>query len=102
MIKMTIDEIKNKTREAIKKNSLLDYQEIMQKIKDAADRGEWELYLDYGAYDLEVLKKFKEEGYKVEVYHGDLDDFGNIYEGWVKINWKVNKKSKRNFFLKWK
>ena len=70
-----LDEIEERILEAIKKGSF----EIYFKSKE-------ELYFGAG-----VVEDLHSRGFKVKIISPDMDEYGRMYPGYIKISWKHGK-----------
>lgn len=84
----TVDALKAKTEPILK--------QIEEKILKEAAEGEFETYYAE-TVTTEVIDKLRAMGYKVKVVSSDIDDYGNFYPGFIRIDWK-SYDGKGNFF----
>lgn len=68
--------------------------EINKKIRFAAEEGRFEVFvsedeLPFGLIvKMEMIEKLKENGFRVKLLHGDIDDYGQYYMGGLNISWR--------------
>ena len=98
---MKIDKIPTKkgmqdTAIAARKEVAADgINEINKKIRLAAKRGKFEVFVSENELlpsglivKMEMIEKLKENGFRVKLLHGDIDDYGQYYMGGLNISWR--------------
>ena len=81
-------DVYNKTIEARKEKAKKDLEIIKNKIDEAVGEGKMEVFL----YDITIdnisVEELRSYGFRVHLFSGDIDDYGNFYQGFIKISWK--------------
>lgn len=86
---MDADKARKITEDSLKSISIKDLVKIYEEIKQECAKGNYELFYR-GVLSKEAAAELKSKGYKVKYSTGEFDDFGNYYEGYVRINWRRN------------
>ena len=77
------------TLEMITKIQKQELLKIGDEINATIEKGEFCCVIK-GKFLEETIEKVKEEGYKVKVIAAEIDDFGNMYPDFVRIDWRGN------------
>lgn len=84
---MNANEARTNTEKCLHKQSIENLVKIYDEIKKECEKGSYELFYR-GVVSKEAAAELKSKGYKVKYSAGEFDDFGNYYEGYVRINWR--------------
>lgn len=96
------NEARTKTEKSLEKEAEDDLKKICSEIEKECEKGNYELNYR-GIVGSEAISVLRNKGYKVKYSCGEFDDFGNFYEGYIKISWRRDKNWKikiKNLFHK--
>jgi len=81
-------DVYDKTVKIRKEKAKKDLEVIKNKIDKAVEEGEMGVYLHDITIDNISVEELRSRGFRVHLFSGDIDDYGNFYQGFIKISWK--------------
>lgn len=88
---MNAQEARERTKENLEKIAEQDLIKVFEEIENRCIEGKYELFFE-GILSAAAIEGLEQRGFKVKYVTGDLDDYGEYYDGYFRINWKERRK----------
>lgn len=93
---------KSKKKTEYNNGKVLD--QIEKQIEEAINQGKFEIYFmenDRENFGIGVVEDLRSRGFKIKIISPDMDEYGQMYPGYLKISWKCGRE-KTNWMTRFK
>lgn len=98
------EEAYEKSKKTTEFNNGKVLDQIEEKIEEAINQGKFEIYFmenNRENFGIGVAEDLRSRGFKVKIIGPDIDEYGKMYPGCIKISWKCGRE-KTNWMTRFK
>ena len=91
---LKVEEAYEKSKKTTEFNNGKVLDQIEEQIEEAINQGKFEIWFmenNRENFGIGVVEDLRSRGFKVKMISPDMDEYGRMYPGYIKISWKHGK-----------